>query len=106
MALLQICDRIEYDVTSSKRFIQEHLRVFDNLEREFWNDISASRFREIEDVAKANQLRLGGILCGMTFKMNSWRKKFHSPEFVTPFRIAEFIRSELRDGIGNRQDAA
>jgi len=105
-ALLQNCARIEYDVTSSKRFVQEHLAVFENLEREFWNDISASRFREIEDVAKANQLRLGGILCGMTFRMNSWRKKFRSPELVTPFRLAEFVRSELRDGIRIIQNAA
>ena len=104
-ALLQKCDRIEYDVTFAKRFVQEHLTLFEKLEREFWNEVSASRFREIEEIAKANHVRLGGILCGMTVKMNSWRKKFPSPEWVAPYRVAEFVWSELGEGIGNIYDA-
>ena len=104
--LLKKCDRIEYDVTAAKRFVQEHLMVFNKLENEFWSEVSARRLREIEDVAKANHTRLGGILCGMTVKMNSWRKKFPTPERITPHRLAAFVMSELGEGIGNIYDAA
>lgn len=105
-AFLQKCDRVEFDMASSKRFVQEHLGLFDKLEREFWNEVSAKRFREIEDVAKANQVRLGGILCGMTKKMNAWKKMFPRPELVTPHRLAGFIMSELGDNVGNTQASA
>ena len=104
--LLKKCDRIEYDITAAKRFFQEHLMVFNKLENEFWSEVSARRLREIEDVAKANHTQLGGILCGMTVKMNSWRKKFPTPERITPHRVAAFVMSELGEGIGNIYDAA
>jgi len=104
--LLQHCDRIEDDVTSTTKFVEEHLKLFKNLEREFWKDISANRLRQVEDLAKANHARLSGIVCGMTYKMNAWRKNFLVPEWVTPFRVAEFVRSELRGGIGNIYSAA
>ena len=104
--MLKKCDRIEYDITAAKRFVQEHLMVFNKLENEFWSEVSARRLREIEDVAKANHTQLGGILCGMTVKMNSWRKKFPTPERITPHRVAAFVMSELGEGIGNIYDAA
>lgn len=105
-AFLQKCDRVEFDVASSKRFVQEHLKLFEKLEREFWDEVSAKRFREIEDVAKANQVRLGGILCGMTKKINAWKKMFPRPDLVTPHRLAGFIMTELGDDNGNMQAPA
>lgn len=102
-AFLQKCDRVEFDVAASKRFVQAHLGLFGKLEREFWNEVSAKRFREIEDVAKANQVQLGGILCGMTKKMNAWNKMFPRPELVTPHRLAGFITTELGGDNENMQ---
>ncbi len=104
--LLQKCDRIEYAMTSAKTFIHEQLMLFDVQTRAFWNEISASRFREIEKMAKANHLRLGGILCGMTVKMNAWRDQFPSLDRVNSARLAEFVRSELGEGIGDIYDTA
>jgi hypothetical protein len=105
-AFLHKCDRVEFDVASSKRFVQTHLGLFGKLEREFWNEVTAKRFREIENLARANQVRLSGILCGMTKKMNAWKRTFPQPEQVTPHRLAGFIATELGGDNANMQAPA
>jgi len=104
--LIQKCDQIDYAMSSAKTFIQEQLMLFDIQTRDFWKDVTADRFRDIEKMAKANHTKLGGILCGITVKMNSWRTKFPAPKKASPTRVAEFVMSELGEGIGNIFDAA
>ena len=106
IVLVRQWDLVEDAMTLARNSIHDQLALFDEQTRGFWNDFSAKRFREIEQMIKANHVLLGEILCGMTVKMTPWRRRFPAPERANPHRVAEFILSELGEGIEKIYNAA
>ena len=90
----------------AKISIQEQLALFDTESREFWNNISATRFHEIERTIKSNHVKLGAILCGLTVKTKLWKKRFPFADRANPSRVADFIMFELEHGIEKIHDVA
>jgi len=99
--LLMKYDHFEDAMWTANSFIQEQLKLFEVQTRDFWSNVSPGQFNEIEKRVKSNHVRIGGILCGIKVKMDTWCERFPSPETARPSRVAEFIMSELTEGIGN-----
>ena len=75
---------------------------FDSFEREtqnMWDDISAAKFRELQKVITSYHRSLGGILCALSVKMDSWYSLFPKREIGSPQKRGEFIMIEMRQGI-------
>ena len=75
---------------------------FDSFEREtqnMWDDISAVKFRELQKVITSYHRSLGGILCVLSVKMDSWHSLFPKREIGSPQKRGEFIMIEMRQGI-------
>jgi hypothetical protein len=64
-----------------------------------WDNLSAERFRKIETLIKAYHITMGGILCALTVKMDSWAEMFPRRNVGGPVRRADFIMSELKAGM-------
>ena len=47
---------------------------------------------------------IGGALCSLSVKMNTWDQLFPSEESVGPTRLAEFIMSDMKQGIEKIQE--
>lgn len=75
---------------------------FDSFEREtqnMWDDISAVKFRELQKVITSYHRSLGGILCVLSVRMDSWHSLFPKREIGSPQKRGECIMIEMRQGI-------
>ena len=66
-----------------------------------WKDLDAAKFREFESMIQSNHTMIGGVLCALTVKMDAWAKKFPDRDTGGPNRRADFIISEMVQGIEN-----
>ena len=66
---------------------------------EMWKDLTAAGFQSIISLIKAYQLNMGGALCAITVKMNAWTEMLAGYESSGLFRRAEFVMTEMRQGI-------
>jgi hypothetical protein len=79
---------------------------FENFERgtkHMWDKISAERFRRVESLISSYHITIGGVLCALSVKMNAWDTLFPNKDTGGPGRRAEFILSEMRQGIEKMQ---
>ena len=80
---------------------------FENFERgtkHMWDDISAERFRKVEQLISSYHTTIGGVLCSLSVKMDAWIKLFPTPASGGPGKRAEFIMSEMKQGMENIQE--
>lgn len=79
---------------------------FENFERgtkHMWDEISAERFRKVEQLISSYHTTIGGVLCSLSVKMDAWAKLFPTPSSGGPGKRAEFIMSEMKQGMENIQ---
>ena len=80
---------------------------FENFERgtkHIWDEISAERFRKVEQLISSYHTTIGGVLCSLSVKMDAWAKLFPTPSSGGPGKRAEFIMSEIKQGMENIQE--
>ena len=79
---------------------------FENFERgtkHMWDNISAERFRKVEQLISGYHTSIGGVLCSLSVKMEAWAKLFPSPSVGGPGKRAEFMMSEMKQGMDKIQ---
>ena len=79
---------------------------FENFERgtkHMWDNISAERFRKVEQLIKGYHTTIGGVLCSLSVKMDAWANLFPTPSVGEPGKRAELMMSEMRQGMDNIQ---
>jgi hypothetical protein len=69
-----------------------------------WNNISSNRFREVESLIPSYHLSMGGVLCGLSVKIDSWSQEFSNKKSSGLTRRSAFILSEMKQGIDNLHD--
>ena len=77
---------------------------FENFERGtkfMWDNVSAERFRKVEKLISGYHTSIGGVLCALSVKMEAWARLFPNKDAGGPGRRAEFIMSEMKQGIEN-----
>ena len=98
-ALLQSFDAVENTLNRLLHNITGRFEVFDRSSANMWSEISAKRFRKVEDMVKGNHVAIGGMICALSVKMDAWARMFPERNVGGPQKRAEFIHSELRQGI-------
>ena len=101
--LMRACDDLEGAVRLMRDAIGSCLDVFDKGTRDMWDDISAQSFHDVERLFNSYHVAIGGTLCALTVKMDAWIELFPEPKAGTPMKRAEFIRSDMRQGLGSVQ---
>lgn len=71
---------------------------FDRSTADLWSNVSAERFRKVQDLITSYHTTIGGVLCALTVKMDAWSRMFPSPEAGGPMKRADFIFTEMRPG--------
>lgn len=97
--LIQTCLDVESRINELSAMITGRFESFDRSSEEMWDNISAERFRKVETLIKNHHTSTGAVLCGLSIKMRSWQRQFPNAENTGPVKLAEFITSEMRQGI-------
>ena len=80
---------------------------FENFERgtkHMWDEISAERFHKVEQLISSYHTTIGGVLCSLSVKLEAWARLFPTPSSGGPGKRAEFIMSEMKQGMENIQE--
>ena len=95
------CSQMKSTLTRLKTVVDSRFTLFDHSSTEMWKDLDAKRFREFESMIQSNHTMIGGVLCALTVKLDAWSKKFPDRDAGGPNRRADFIISEMIQGIEN-----
>jgi hypothetical protein len=97
--MMRTLDLVEQTINGLTANVTGRLESFERSTNDMWQDLTAERFRKIEKLIKNYHASIGGVLCALSVKMNAWKRAFPSTAASGPIRRAEFIVSDMRQGI-------
>jgi hypothetical protein len=97
--LMATCEEMERHFTELLSSVTGRLEAFNRQTKDMWDNLSAERFRKIERIIKTYHITMGGILCALAVKMQSWAEMFPRRAVGGPVRRADFIMSEMKPGM-------
>lgn len=95
----RVLKRIIADLSDISGSITGRFESFERKTKDFWDDISADRFKQVRDLVTAHHMTVGGVLCGLTLKMDLWRERFPENDSGGPQQRIEFCFSEILPGL-------
>ena len=101
--LMKTCDEIENVINELMAAITGRFENFDRSTKLMWDNISAERFEKVKELIESYHTTIGGVLCSLSVKMDAWARLFPRADVGGPVRRAEFIMSEIKQGIENVQ---
>lgn len=97
--LMKTCARIQNTMNELMAAITGRFENFDRSTENMWNNITGAKFRKVKDLIEAYHTTIGGVLCSLSVKMEAWQRLFPTPDSGGPVKRAEFIMSELKQGM-------
>lgn len=97
--LVDNCTRIRGVFDDLTNLMRQRFRTFDFGSKNMWVDIDPLRFQKFRDLVQNSHTMMGGVLCALTVKMDSWQQKFPQRHLGGPLKRAEFIVTELQQGL-------
>ena len=101
--LMETCRVIQAMLNGLMFSLNSRFDNFDHSTKDMWKNVSATRFREVERMIKGYHTTIGGVLCSLTVKLETWAKFFPHKKSGGPAKRSEFIMSEMRRGIDKIQ---
>ena len=94
------CDYVEPKLNGIITSITGRFESFDQHSNRMWDNISAESFRQVRQLITEHHATVGGVLCGLSVKMDAWEERFSGldPEAAV-VRRSEFVMGELRRGL-------
>jgi hypothetical protein len=95
----QTMDEMESTINELMAAITGRFENFERGTKHMWDEISAERFRKVEELISSYHTTIGGVLCSLSVKMDAWARLFPTPSVGGPGKRAEFIMSEMKQGM-------
>ncbi len=99
--LMKTCDMLQATINELMAEITGRFENFEQGTKELWNDISAKRFQRVKTLIESYHTTIGGVLCALSVKIDAWHTLFPGKGIGGPVRRAEFIMTEMKQGIEN-----
>ena len=97
--LIKTCERMDSIFNKLLATITHRFETFDRSTKDMWDNITAERFRQVEELIGSYHTTIGGELCSLGVKMNAWHRLFPTPDSGGPVKRSEFIMSDMKQGI-------
>lgn len=97
--LIDTCTRVRTVVSDLAASMQQRFRTFEFGSKYMWQEIDAVRFQKFRELVHNNHTLMGGVLCALSLKMDAWTQQFPDPKYGGPMRRAEFIVTEMQQGL-------
>lgn len=101
--LMKTCAMMQYTINGLMAAITGRFENFDRSTNDMWNNVSAERFRKVEELIGGYHTTIGGVLCALSVKMDAWARLFPRTDAGGPVKRSEFIMSEMKQGIDRIQ---
>lgn len=95
----RILSNMTRDLSEISGAITERFDHFNAKTKNLWEDISADKFHEVRHFIADHHMTVGGILCGLTLKMDLWRERFPKEDMGGPQQRLDFVFSEIQPGL-------
>jgi len=96
---MRVLDTMEETINALTANVTGRLESFERSTNDMWRDLTAERFVRIEALIKSLHTSIGGVLCALSVKLYAWQRLFPKSSSTGPMRRAEFIMSDMRQGI-------
>ena len=96
--LMNTCSYLRERLSDISSSITGRFESFDQHSQAMWEDLNAHSFQRVRSMIESHHATVGGVLCGLTVKMNIWQEQIGERN-VGPVQRAEFIMSHMRSGI-------
>ena len=97
--LMSVVDTIEATINGTLASISGKIESFERGTNDMWREITAERFKRIEQLITNYHTSIGAALCAITVKMTAWNREFPTSSVGGAGRRAAFIMSDIRQGI-------
>jgi len=97
-ALKKTCGRLKSKVEKIEGALGQQFKFFGESNSHMWKDMSAESFHTFRESVHKNHTQMGGLLCALAVKMNTWTEKFPHREDGGPMRRADFILTDMGQG--------
>ena len=97
--LMAEMDKVEKVITGLINFLKRTFQDFGSMSQDMWNNLTAAKFEKVKEYIEGTQIKVGSVLCGLTVKMNAWVVRFPNPKSGGPGAKAEFIMTDMRQGL-------
>ncbi len=97
--LIKTMDEMEATINELMAAITGRFENFERGTKHMWDNISAERFRKVEQLITGYHTTIGGVLCSLSVKMDAWARLFPTPSAGGPGKRAEFMLSEMKQGM-------
>jgi hypothetical protein len=97
--VLRGLDLMEQTINGLLANVTGRIESFERGTNDMWHNLTAERFRKIEALIRSYHTNIGGVLCALSVKMNAWARLFPPSAPGGLLRRAEFMLSDMRQGI-------
>jgi len=101
--LVRLCEGVRRKLGLLVQDVTKVLEVFKARTRDIWQNPSAARFREMEDMIRSFQRAIGSALCAITVKLNAWHDRVASGPRIRAHDQIGFLMSEMIPGLDSVQ---
>lgn len=92
---MKACELVKVELDSTLAFIAQRFKAFDEASRGFWVDLSKDRYAELRQLIQSHHHTVGGVLCGLSVKVDRWSQDFPngggSPNKRFDWLVAEMV---------------
>ncbi len=99
--LMKVCKHLEGKLGNMKTLLTSRFDTFTSNTDDMWQDMNAERFGNFRQMVEDSHSVLGGLLCVLSIKMTVWSDNFPLHSMAGPSRRADFIMTEMRQGLLN-----
>ncbi|MEO5335640.1 MAG: hypothetical protein H7841_01920 [Magnetospirillum sp. WYHS-4] len=97
--LMKTCTQVQATFNNLMANISGRFENFDRSTEKMWDNITGAKFRKVQQLIESYHTTIGGVLCSLTVKMDAWTALFPKPEIGGPVKRAEFVMTEMKQGI-------
>lgn len=96
--LMEHCDLVHAGLNELLGSVTGRFESFDRNSQTFWDNITMESFQKLHALIISHHETIGGVLCGLTVKLDAWETKFPN-RTGSPHKRAEFVQSDLAPGL-------
>ena len=97
--ILNTLNRVGSELNGLLASVTSRFEAFRQHSDRMWDSITAAKFQQIRDHVISSQKTVGGVLCGLGIKLNSWQERFPDADAGGPIARVEMLFSEILPGL-------
>ena len=96
--ILNTLNRVGSELNGLLASVTSRFEAFRQHSDRMWDSITAAKFQQIRDHVISSQKTVGGVLCDLGIKLNSWQEWFPDTDAGGPIARVEMLFSEILPG--------